>query len=93
MTEHNPEHNPMADVFQMDQALAAEDAATRDQVAWELHVQAQRSHIAAQAALAKRIRAWAGLIDVVKFALGTVVAAAVLVALVLAAQHVIGWFQ
>lgn len=91
MTEQQPEQN-MSDVFKMDQALAAEDEATREQIAWELHVQQQRSQIAAQEALTKRLRAWAGLIETVAFALGSAVAVGLVLAIFLAAQHVIGWF-
>lgn len=89
--DQQPE-NPMANVFQMDQALAAEDEATRDQTAWELHVRAQRSQIAAQEALAKRLRAWAGLIETVAFALGTALAFAVVTGIIWAIHVIAGWF-
>lgn len=85
--------NPMADVFKMDQAMAAEDEATRDQVAWELHVAQQRSVIAAQQALTKRISAWSGLIETVAFGLGFVVSAVIVVALFLGAQYVVGFWS
>lgn len=91
-----PEMDPTA-TFRLDQEAAENEAKTRDEVGWELHVQDAQAQIAMKVAAAENETAKANLRQAIVLTLYAALSLGGTIALVWAiaqaVQAVVGWFQ
>lgn len=64
------QHDPMAEVFNADQLAAANEARTRDEQTWTIHLNSAQADQALKQALAHRHEAAASIWNAVAFAVG-----------------------
>lgn len=87
------ENEDLAARFHLDQAEATQEQTTREATAYSLHVMDQEATIDMKRQAAALEKAKADLRNAITTVLYLVILAAVAVALVVAVQTVVGWFQ
>lgn len=92
MNEHDPTPDPTA-TFRLDQQEAAAEAATRDQTAWEQHVQDTEANLAMKRAHTLRTLAQANIMEALSLAIYSALILGTLWLAVVAIQGIVGWFQ
>lgn len=91
MTEQN--ENELTAQFQLDQAAASQEEATRDQIVWAQRVRDAETTLAQREAVTRRVVAQAALMEALNVILWTALVAAVVFSAGMALRAVVGVFQ